>query len=208
MMLQNEWRFSSRLSLNAGLSFIHVSNGGTSLPNLGLNTPGITAGLRYSFDKQITADSIAKESFDNKINYQLYTSVGVKQAPWIGSNHYLINVIQAEAIKRFAPNHLFGAGLVAYYNRSLEFDPLETPSDKRNKKRLQLGVYGTYEHFFGKLSIPLQVGAYVYNRDRFPLLFQQFGFRVKLSRHISSEMMLKIHSGQADFIHTGIGYIF
>ncbi len=209
MMLQNEFRLSPRLSVNAGLSFIHVSNGGTSLPNLGLNTPAISAGLRYSFEKEIEApDEKQRDSFNNKINYRLFTSIGVKQAPWIGGKHYLINVLQAEAARRFAANHVYGAGLILYYNRSLEFDPLETPADQKNKKRLQAGIYGFYEHFFGKLSIPLQAGAYIYNRDRFPFLFQQFGFKVQVSKHLNTGVLLKIHSGQADFIHTGIGYTF
>ena len=209
MMLQNEIQLSSRIFLNAGISFMHVSNGGTSLPNLGLNTPGITAGIRYSFIKQsLDPGKEIRDSFSKKINYRLSASLGLKQAPWIGSRHYLINVLQAEATRRFAKNHAYGAGIVAFYNRSLKFDPLERPTDKHNNKRLQMGVYGAYEHFFGNLSIPLQAGVYVYNRDRFPFMFQQFGLRIRLNRHLSSEVLLKIHSGQADFIHTGISYRF
>jgi hypothetical protein len=209
MMLQNEIQLTPRIFLNAGVSFIHVSNGGTSLPNLGLNTPAVSMGLRYALqDEYILPVKKTIDSFSRKIDYRIFASVGLKQAPWIGGRHYIINVVQAELGKRFAFNHVYGAGVVAFYNRSLEYDPLENPDMKKNKKRLQAGVYGFYEHFFGKLSIPLQVGAYVYNRDRFPFLFQQFGLRMQVSKHISSEVLLKIHSGQADFIHAGIGYTF
>lgn len=205
----NEIMISKRLALNAGLNFMHLSNGGTTLPNLGVNTPCVFAGIRYGFGEPVREEKTTKDDFRRSIKYQFFTSMSMKQAPWIGGNYYAINVLQAEAAYRVKQNYSYGLGMMFTYNRSLDFFPLENPSyEKRGQKKLQMGAYATYEHFFGRLSVPLQLGAYVYNRAKSPFLFQQFGLRYGFSKHLSAELLLKSHMGQADFIHTGIGYIF
>lgn len=214
MGFQNEFRISKRLTGTAGLHFLHLSNGGTTLPNLGINTPSIVAGLRYAFGIPDTIPGISGEGIvaqlrSNRIRFNLFTSISIKQAPWIGGNHYLINVLQAEAVFHRKVNYSYGLGLMVTYNRSLDFFPLENPSyETRGQKKLQLGTYAHYEHFFGRLSVPLQLGVYVYNRAKSPFLFQQFGMRYRFYKRISAELLLKSHMGQADFIHTGIGYTF
>jgi hypothetical protein len=204
--LQNEIRLSKHFFLTGGLSFLHLSNGGTTLPNLGLNTPCFSVGARYAFAEPVKQER-TPEQFIKKMEYYVYTSVGLKQAPWTGGNHYLINNIQLEAAKRVKRNYSYGLGLQLSYNRSLDYFPLENPDrEKRGRKKLQAGVYVSYEHFLGKLSLPLQLGAYVYNKAMSPVLFQQFGLRYQCTKHISTEVLLKSHMGQADFIHLGIGY--
>jgi hypothetical protein len=213
MGFQNEFRFFKNFTGTIGLHFLHLSNGGTTLPNLGLNTPSIAAGIRYALGNPDTLDVIAHESYQSArlklFRFNLFTSVSSKQAPWAGGNHYLINVLQTEAVYRRKPNHSYGLGLMFTYNRSLDFFPLENPSyETRGQKKLQIGPYAHYEHFFGRLSVPLQLGVYAYNRAKSPILFQQFGLRYRIIRKISAELLLKSHMGQADFIHTGIGYTF
>jgi hypothetical protein len=209
LAFQNEIMLSKRFALNAGLNFMHLSNGGTTLPNLGVNTPCVFAGLRYGFGEPVREEKIPEDDFSKSFRYQVFTSISVKQAPWTGGNHYAINVLQAEATYRVKRNYSYGLGAMFTYNRSLDFFPLENPSyEKRGQKKLQIGPYATYEHFFGRLSVPLQLGVYVYNRANSPILFQQFGLRYGFSKHLSAELLLKSHMGQADFIHTGIGYIF
>jgi len=213
---QNELRLSKHVFLNAGLNFLHLSNGGTTLPNLGINTPSITAGLRYAFNKPDTSDIVSLAHYYKKFIFKIFTSVSLKQAPWIGGNYYLINVLQPEITYHLNPKYSYGLGMMFTYNRSLDFFPLENPSyEKRGQKKLQIGTYATYEHFFGRLSVPLQLGVYVYNRAKARVLFQQFGLRYRLKseystaiNNLSAELLLKSHMGQADFIHIGFGYTF
>jgi len=213
---QNEFRLSKNVYLNAGLNFLHLSNGGTTLPNLGINTPCLTAGIKYAFSKPDTSDIVSTVHYYKRLTFKVFTSVSLKQAPWIGGNHYLINVLQPEVTYRLKPKYSYGIGMMFTYNRSLDFFPLENPSyEKRGQKKLQIGTYAAYEHFFGRLSVPLQLGVYVYNKAKSPLLFQQFGLRYRLQdkyssvlNNLSAELLLKSHMGQADFIHIGLGYTF
>ena len=78
--------------------------------------------------------------------------------------------------------------------------------ESESTNTLQAGIFGAYEHYFGRLSIPLQLGAYVYNQGKSPLLFQQIGMRYQLNNKLNTELHVKTHLGKADFIHAGIGY--
>ena len=208
LMLQNEIKITDRFFVNANLSFMHLSNGGATLPNLGLNIPVFSAGLRYAFSDPVIETKPISEKFRKKTTYKIYTTIGVKQWPWVGSNTYLINTVQLEAGRQISYNNSYGAGIIFFYDRTLSHYASEANSKPPHRNKLQAGVYGSYEHFFGKLSFPMQAGAYVYNRYKSPVLFQQIGMRFHLTKHLSTEILLKTHMGKADFIHTGIGYNF
>jgi hypothetical protein len=211
MGLQNEFRISERLFLTGSLNFIHLSNGGTTLPNLGLNMPCISAGMRYQFNKPLFTPTITlkDESLNRGLEFNLYSTVGLKQAPWVGGNHYLINSLLAEIQKPIRKNYSIGLGMTIIYNRSISSFPYAYPATgTRNNKKLQVGIYGAYEHFFGKLSVPVHAGAHIYNKEKSPVFFQQFGVRYRISKHWGTELLLKSQLGKADFIHTGIGYHF
>jgi hypothetical protein len=208
LMFQNEIKLTGPLFLNANLSFMHLSNGGTQLPNLGLNIPAFSAGLRYAFSDPVIERRVLSDSFTKKINYQIYTSVGIKQWPWVGSDSYLVNTLQAEAVRNFSRNNIYGAGIIFFYDRTLPHYSSEAMATPPHRNKLQAGLYASYEHQVGKLSLPLQAGVYVYNRYKSPALFQQFGLRFHFSKHLSTQVLLKTHMGKADFIHAGIGYNF
>jgi hypothetical protein len=207
--LQNEIALSDRLFLNAGISFIHFSNGGTTLPNLGLNIPSLFAGIRYAFNKPTIIHKEYNKVFSRSTDFKVFTTISLKQAPSVGGNHYAINTLQVEAARRLTRNYSLGGGVHFFYNRSLSYFPLENPLvDKRYGKKFQIATYASYEHFFGKLSLPIQAGVYIYNNHKSPLVYQQVGLRYAFSRHWSAELFLKSELGKADFMHTGIGYIF
>lgn len=208
MSLINEFRISNHLRFDAGIGFMHLSNGGTTLPNLGLNTPNLFAGLQYRFSDPIINRRTLPDNFDKKMQYKIYTTIAFKMAPWVGGNYYLINTIQGEAMKRVSRNNGFGGGVMFFYDRTLQYFPMESVYAVAGRKKLQIGIYGGYEHFFGKLSIPVQLGFYAYNKDKSLFTFTQFGLRYQFTNHFGAELLLKSHGGQADFIHTGIGYMF
>lgn len=203
----NEIRVRPDVFLNAGFSFTHLSNGGSTLPNLGLNVPAFTAGVRYGGSRQRMSKT-RTDSLNKKISVSLYTTAGWKQAPWIDSKRYFINTLGVEVSRRFAYASQYGGGVISFYNPSLEYDPSQITSVKRDISKYQAAVYGSYEHFVGRFSVPLQIGYFIFNPDDFSPVFQQVGVRYHLSHHLVSEVLLKTHGGKADLLHAGIGYKF
>lgn len=203
---QAEVKLFSNLHAAAGLSFSHFSNGSSTLPNLGLNIPSLSLGLRYQPDKTIPIPNLKPDSLVKKSSLSVFTTVGLKQFPWIESGRYLVNTLQLEWNRVFRSSGKYSGGGVLFYDRALEVDPSGIPDQKRKGNKIQAGVFAGYEHLFGRLSIPLQVGVYVYNQDIYSLLFQQLGFRYRINQYWHAQLSMKTHSGKADFIHAGIGY--
>ena len=208
LLWQNEIRLTPNLYASAGLGFAHLSNGGTTLPNLGVNTPLVQGGLRYSFHKPVIEATTSRDSFSRQPFFRVFVAGATKQYPWVDGKRYFITMANGEVVKRTADKHQWAAGVMLSHNPSLEFDPSGLLSVKKEGYRLQAGVYGTYERLLGKLSVPLLVGAYVYNRDRFPVVYQQLGLRYQVAPQWTASALLKTHLGKADFINAGIGYTF
>ena len=203
---QNEFKILPKTYFNLGFSFSHLSNGSSTLPNLGLNIPAVSAGLRYAFDDTAVTQITLTDSFQKTWSYKLYGSLGIKQHPWIGSKRYAVNILSGELTKKISRKHQYGGGVVVFYDGSLEVNPRTITSDKRKGNNFQAGVFGSYEYSIGKISLPMQLGAYVFNHDVYSVIFQQFGIRYQFSNSFSAQLMLKSYGGKADVIHAGIGY--
>lgn len=205
---QNQIYISPHMAVNAGLSFNHISNGTMQLPNLGLNIPAVSAGITYSFDQKPTTKKTTIPAYNHHVKYSIYTSVGLKQTPWVGSPHYVVNVVNAEASKHINYSNKYGYGAVLFYDRSLLLDDTGLSMSKEGDKKIQGAIYALYEHQFGKMSIPVQLGFYIYHKYQSNFSFQSVGLRYQLSPHWQYGLYLKTHLGKADYIHTGIGYTF
>lgn len=205
VLWQAEVQTFSNTHVAVGLGFSHFSNGSTTLPNLGLNIPVLSVGLRYGID-DTAKHRRTPAPFDARFHFSLFTALGLKQFPWIESRRYAVNAWQAECSQQFWQSGAINFGAVAFYDRALEVDPAGIPDRKRSGSKLQAGVFVGYEHLFGRLSVPVQMGAYMYNQGIHTSLFQQVGFRYRINRQWRAQLGMKTHSGKADFIHAGIGY--
>lgn len=207
---KNELRVTNHIYFNAGLSFSHLSNGRITLPNLGLNTPAISAGLRYSIHEQNKIRVLAQDSFSHKTGIQLFASIGFKQVPTAGGDRFLVKVFTAEAGRQFAAFGRYGCGLLLSYDGSAgnHYSDTIVPRKEVLKKPFNPAFFISYEQLLGKFSIPVQMGVYLAEHYFGETLFQSFGIRYQLNRHWLAGIQLKTHFGHADFIHTGIGYRF
>lgn len=208
LLFRNEIKLLPKFYGNISIGLTHLSNGGTSLPNLGLNTPVLSAGIRYAFTELRTSSIQLIDSFKRKVNYRISVSAAVKQIQLVGGPYNLMFIVQPEIITRFATNHSYGYGFIFYINPYAEMDKKKYHLESESTNTVQAGIFGAYEHHFGRLSIPLQFGAYIYNQGKSPLFFQQVGMRVQLNKWLNTELYVKTHLGKADFIHAGIGYTF
>jgi hypothetical protein len=193
LMIQNEVKISPKIYLNGGFAFTHLSNGGTTLPNLGLNTPSITAGIRYSFMKDEMTARKSLDSFTSKTTYHFSFTAGEKQIGVVGGPYNTIVVLQPEISRRFRCNHAYGIGVAVFINPGTAKDKKQIPTNNQQVPAIQTGVYGSYEHFFGRVSIPIQLGAYIYNKGDNPFIFQQIGLRCKINSHFNTELYISVY---------------
>lgn len=208
MMLQSELSLCDRLSVQAGFSFTHLSNGSVKVPNLGLNMPAISAGMRYLFNPLSKPSQKVSIPFRKKWNYYVYALAAAKQTYPLESPVYLIEILNLETLKSFSKTGRYGAGIYLSYDRSLskEQDAVPTYIFDKTDPQVQASVYACYEHVIGKLSIPLQAGVYLYNKYRINPMYQNIGVRYHFSPKMIAVLQLKTHLGKADYIQWGLGY--
>ena len=204
LSFQNEVRLSSQHFVNAAVSFYHVSNSKTSLPNLGINIPSVSVGYRYAFNGETKRPVHRHDSLDRKPFYRLIFSAGVKQMQVPDSSYYLVKMLSAEVAKQISHSSTLAAGAFVTHDASVQTDPLV--KNLNGISQSQAGIYVSYEYNFGKFSIPVQFGVFLYNSNS--KLMESVGLRYKISEKWMAQFLLKSHYHRADLMHFGVGYQF
>ena len=205
----NEFHLSEKTSITAGISLSHFSNANTKLPNLGLNIPAISFGINYQLNKISKTDTSQFSHILNKNLFYIHTSVGIKQSPWIESNHYAIEFLQAGWEHSLKTGDNYSYGLALFHDPSQQHIYLDTIVTIGNTKHSpwNIGPYIAFEKRIGKFAVPIQLGAYIFYSE-VGQLFQNIGIKYYLNRKWSFGGYLLAHWGKADFMHYGIDYNF
>jgi len=210
MSLKLEFPLVKKLYFQTGFSFTHLSNGSIQLPNLGLNIPALTTGLRYAFNESVKIVPVEQPAFKKQTHVYFFAFGAAKQTYPLKSPVYLVNIFNLELAKDYSATGRIGLGVNYAYDRSLSSEVANAPTytfDK-SKSHSQVGIIAFYEHKIGKLSIPLQFGVYVYNKYPISSFFQNIGIRYRFANRWTGALQLKTHMGKADYIQLGIGYKF
>jgi lipid A 3-O-deacylase PagL len=208
MRLQSEWQLHRGFYMNAGIAFTHLSNGSVRLPNLGLNIPAITTGLRYDPTRPPSRFSRQKPSRIRRNNLLLTTGIAWKQTYPLESTVHVVKTANLELSRSMSSVSRVAAGLIVSYDPSLSSEIANAPTYIFDKSELQVqaSVYGGYEHVVGRLSIPVQLGVYFYNNYMVSNVYQLIGLRYRFAERWLASVQLKAHFGKADYIQYGIGY--
>lgn len=209
MLLDAEFSITHHISASAGFSFTHISNGLWKVPNLGLNMPALTLGVRYKNTDPVYKKT-ASPVYERGPHWQVFASSAVKEGAWIESPHYMLGILNAEVMFTQKNGHEIGGGLLFTYDPSLTSQVPDEPilEFDNGQPKIQAGLYAAYEHNLGRISIPLQMGAYFYNKYSINRMFQVIGLRYAINKHWKALFQLKTHLGKADHIDWGIGYRF
>ncbi|RYY29994.1 MAG: hypothetical protein EOO04_05875 [Chitinophagaceae bacterium] len=208
LRVQREWEIMRKLSVNVGINFTHLSNGAIRLPNLGLNIPAISAGLRYG-GGHLTVPHRERRVRDHRMpEITIYVAGAMKRTYPLETEVYVVPIVTGEFAKPLGNVSRLNAGATISYDRSLSKEVVNAPTYTFDKSanQLQGSVYAGYEHIAGRLSIPVHLGVYVYNNYPVNQLYQTIGLRYRFSKRWKMAVQLKTHFGKADYIQYGIGY--
>jgi hypothetical protein len=220
---QKPWQ----LRLGAGLT--HVSNGGSRLPNYGINLPFVSAGI----GKTVVASKVAESAPNTPLLSKSLTG----QRRWGGQAHFGLcriehnsfdgpryRVWQAGAglFRLHSRTQRSGLGLDWEYNEAiralrLHLGGFVTDAEAR-RGSTRVGIQATHEFLFGDLSIALSGGRYVgpASINRFVLSgwYTKLGVRYyapvprwcPLRPYVGAA--LKSHLAIAEYISTNVGLAF
>lgn len=196
-----------------GFSLHHYSNARIKAPNTSTNTIAYNLGLNYNFNSEKTEYiTHEKESFTEKIKYNLVFRSGINSSAVVGSKQFPFYVFSAYADKRISQKSAFQIGvdfsLMLYLKEYINYMSVAYPEHniEGNEDYKRIGAFIGYEMFLSKLSLEGQFGYYVYtpfNDDSD--IYQRLGMKYYFTKNIFGGVFLKTHMAKAEALEFSVG---
>lgn len=207
----------NNFGIQAGLLFIHASNGSFKAPNKGINTWGIHLGVNYDLYNKplIYIRTPDYKNYKELIHFNLSIYTGVNESDYINTGIRPFAVITFFADKRFnRKNGLqIGAELDLHYYLKDYFHFLYAINGNLNKKDTpdwkRVGFFLGHEYFFDKTSIFYQLAYYVYAPSILnESFYERIGIKRYFNRSLFASISVKAHLVNAESLEFGVGYRF
>lgn len=208
-----ELPMSQYTDLLLGFGFLHVSNGGATVPNGGLNTGNIYIGLKLNNPKTLTEERKSTYTTLQRSSIELSAGLGArgvfgdrskslyKSGIYAGYNFYLNDVMSLKA----------GADAVYYYTT---FDPNNYVNTFQNYgtsyDKWRTGISVGADINLWRVTVAAQIGKYIhYNRlmDK-ATWYWTFGPTFNITPHLGLQAKTYMHFAQADYVNWGVVYRF
>jgi len=206
-----------KLGLNTGLSIIHFSSAAMKNPNLGLNTIVFNLGLNYNLNKEkfVFDEKEKTPRYKNKINYSLIFRTGINESkiPDSGIFPFYVATFQANKKINYKSTLVVGTDFFKanFLNKYLQQErELETGiPDNTDYKTNRIGVFVGHELYLNHFSMISQIGYSVYYPNKYVTpIYERFGFKTHLTKHLFTELTLKLNLFRAEGLEFGVGYRF
>ena len=204
-------RINDHWWLNGSVNYQHISNGGLSQPNKGINWPTVGLGVRYdknprdyftgSRNKEkhwkknplrwdVALFGIAKKSTDAQGNR--------KRLPLVGLNF--------QVGKQVGRINMLTLGAEAFHDESLE---VQLKRDSVDASAVRAGITFGHEFILGKFLFSQRIGVYVFDQTSYyDSFYHRWGIHYMMNRHWGVGFNLLAHRHVADFIDCRFSYSF
>ncbi len=206
------------ISLRASAILIHYSNASFKNPNLGINTIGFNVGLQYYLDENKPFPDPEKQKLkelvlDHTVKYNLVLRGGAQQSKEIGSSTYGFIHASAFISKRFSYKNTWMTGVDYFHNPFIQnYIPYYNETEFKNESASntdRIGVFIGYAMHFDRFAFTTALGYHVYEPFQYESsIYERVGFRHKLSKHLFTELTLKVNLFRAEGLEFGLGYQF
>ena len=210
---ENIW---NGLGFQAGILFLHYSNGNVKAPNTSTNSLLLNAGLNYQLDYNSTPTyHVEKDSinYSERVKFNFVYRFGWNQSDLIGSDTYPLYVFSAFADKRLNYYNTLQFGADVFISKYLEefikyraiaYPEFELSGDEDFKR---VGVFIGHELRIDRNAICSQIGYYAYYPYEFSeRIYLRFGLKRYLYKDkLFAVISLKSHFAQAEAIEFGFG---
>ncbi len=193
------------LGFQCGVSLTHYSNGRTKLRNKGLNTWYGHIGLNYSFgkEKKEFIREGASEVLDKKVHYNFVARGGVNEKS-DRTGYDKLYTLSLYADKRISKMSKIELGCDYFASDFLKHKLIAEGRGDYSSKRV--GVFLGHDLVLNKVSIPIQIGYYLYNPSNYKKPFyQRVGLKYSLTKNIFLAVAVKVHLQQAEALEYGLG---
>lgn len=207
-------RVLGRMGIEAGLQFVHFSNGRLRTPNTSANMLSLAVGFNFSakgarnFEKNKNVlpvrdrwrYNIALLGGLNEINV-----IGLDRKPFIGLQVFLDKRIS------YKSSFLFGVDMVVSgaIREFVKYRSVAFPEEgiKANDDNKQVGVFAGYELRISQTAVFAHLGYMVYYPVPFEgRVYNRLGIKRYLGRQWYAMASVKAHAAKAEALEFGVGY--
>jgi hypothetical protein len=208
LRLNSHIYLSDKLRLEIGLGVTHCSDGNFQTPNLGLNLLTVNTGLSYCIKSYKCLAPHYADTSHKKLENNIFLAGGLSEREPPGQAKYGALTLDYTAYYVINSKNKIGLG-VNVFNNNTNIARLADDSIYINwLQNIQLGFAVCYELNIGKLTLPVEMGVYAYSFYKQSSIFNRFGLRYYVNKHIIINLTLLTHFASADYIEWGAGYRF
>jgi len=210
MRLDYHFYLSDKTRLEAGIGVTHCSNGAFQTPDLGINIITASTGLSYCIGgtKKSAEISYADTTKTKKIESDFIIAAALSEIEPPGGQKYPDVTLSYIRFRKLSRKSKLGLGADIFYNQA-NIPRLKTDSIflKNSLAVTQFGLKAAYELTLGNLSLPLEMGSYLYTKyTGNGYIYNRLGIRYYAGKHFIANLTLLTHYVKADFIEWGVGY--
>jgi len=215
LMTEYRLRLNPRINVAVGVALMHFSNGSMKTPNYGINTPSINLAFAYRLSKENTylskkiIPSLYTFEFPGvkSVDIHLGVTVAVKDMGAEYGRVFMVYNIFGNLVKQFSYKSTAGIGLDVTYNAAdFYFADLENVPYENNRELWRIGIGPVYRLNMSNLSYNFGLGYYLRGKMAPSDIYFKLGIEYLITDHFFTNLTLRTHFGQADFVGLGLGY--
>lgn len=199
---------NKKTGLSANLDVLHYSNGGTRVPNNGLNvvSMGISVARALNENIAVTQPNFEKETY-KKHSFDLGVNVG-RRGVYQSRDGLWRTGLYGGYNYRLTSYLALGTGIDAVYYHTI-YDPnrnLETYQSKASSfDRWRVGAAIGPDLWMGNLAFMAKYGYYIHYNSLLPVkTYWTAGAKYKLNNWLALQSKIYIHQTEADYVGFGV----
>lgn len=205
--IEYQIKLGKKTEFTSGINLTHYSNGGSNVPNMGINLVMLNIGLTYHINdiEPTTKDTLnvtRAEAFD------IVMAGGIKQIYPPNSPKYGVGILTTDYSWPLKKKSIVTIGADAFIDRSHKNFLLQDSINANGIDGIMRGgIHVGYGLKVGQCTGILQTGYYLYNPYEIDgRIYTTLSFRYHLNNHWFACFNLKSHYARADYFQYGIGY--
>ncbi len=188
----------------------HFSNGGTKHPNLGLNIPALSVGVKYKTLNIVKRKTMLRPQ-------KPYSEIQILQSAFVRSSPFsmcekpkFLSSLYADYGRYISAKSRISTGFDILYDANAEsyFDNDSTKNYSSKADFISAGLHISYSAILGNVQFTFQQVYFPYQKYNYYKQWQRYGFRVLLGKRVVVGMVLNTRFFQAIFIEPSVGMKF
>lgn len=204
-------RLTAKSEINFGAGITHYSNGNFRMPNLGVNSVELMAGLTL-WQREVRKIPLSERvvlPHQRRNRLEIIVFAGKRQINLIYAQRIVIPGFSAKWMRSLSHRSALGGGVDVFFDKG-HVSP-DNPADAVQHPHLsqytEIGIKISHELNIGKFAFITDLGAYPYIPTLIKgRMYQRLGFKYQVSPHWAAITTLKTHFAKADFFEWGISY--